>query len=130
MKKIILAIVYCFLILSVSAQSNEVSNRIKYITNAPDGTIAMTITDDYRENIMILESANNFYKYQLLDVKTGEPVLSSLNKGKECKIDKSKVALGTYYIRIYTRNFIITSDITLYPKKIIAEGNTVAFNEL
>lgn len=129
LKKIVLSVVFCFSIISVFAQSNESPRRLKYMTNAPDGTIALTIIDDSRENTMKLESANSFYKFQLINIETGEPVFSSLNRGKECTIDKSKVASGTYYLRLFTKDFVISSEITLYPKSIITEGRAVAFSE-
>ncbi len=82
-----------------------------------------TIYDDLRENNMELESANAFYKYQILDTETLEPIYSAENKGKECIIDKSKIAAGNYNIRLYTSRFVITSKITVSGK---SKLNTMA----
>jgi hypothetical protein len=62
---------------------------------------------------MKLESVNNFYRYEILDPKTSEPVFASRNQGKECTIDKTKIASGTYNLKLYTSNFIITSKIVI-----------------
>ncbi|MDZ7614697.1 MAG: hypothetical protein U5K51_14120 [Flavobacteriaceae bacterium] len=37
----------------------------------------------------------------------------SQNNGKVCEIDKSKLSDGTYTLKVYTDDFIITSDITI-----------------
>jgi len=113
MKKIITTIVFSLIIVSTFAQSNEAPKRLKYVTQAPDGSVSMTIYDDTRDETMKLESANKFYKYQILDQKTSEPLYSSNNNGTECTIDKSKLVAGTYNIRLYTDKFVITSEITV-----------------
>ena len=38
---------------------------------------------------------------------------SAHNKGKACEIDKTKLAAGTYNLRLFTSNFVITSKITV-----------------
>ena len=111
MKKIITTIVFSFLIVSMFAQSTEAPQKLKYITQAPDGSVAMTIYDDSSEATMKLESASTFYKYQILDAKTNEQILSAKNTGKVGLIDKNMVAAGTYKLRIYTNKFVITSEI-------------------
>lgn len=112
MKNIALTIIVCLVGIVAFAQS-ETPQCLKYITNAPDGSVAITIYDDLRETKMELESANAFYKYQILDTKTLEPIYSADNKGKECIIDKSRLAAGNYNIRLYTSNFVITSKLTV-----------------
>ena len=121
MKKVVLTLVFSLVGLVMFAQSNEAPKRLKYVTTAPDGSVAMTIYDDSRDDTMKLESANSFYKYQLIDTKTGEPVYTSNNEGKECTIDKSKVTAGTYNLRLFTRSFVITSKI-----KVSAQQQAVA----
>ncbi len=91
----------------------ETPKRFKYVTTGPDGSVAMTIYDDSREDSMKLESANNFYRYEVLDPTTGEAVFASRNQGKECTIDKTKIASGTYNLRLYTSKFVITSTIAI-----------------
>ncbi len=114
MKKLILTIVALVVAAASYAQDNtQVSQRLKYITTAPDGSVAMTIYDDTKKDNMKLESANSFYRFEILDTKTSEPVYSSVNQGKECTIDKRKIASGTYNVRLYTSNFIITSKIII-----------------
>ena len=102
------------LVITISfSQKNDTSPRFKYITHAPDGSIAMTIHDDTREEIMKLAAADNFYRYDILEPTTSETLYSANNKGKECTIDKTKIDKGTYDIRLYTSSFIITSKITI-----------------
>jgi len=113
MKQVILTIALSLVIVLTFAQTNNNSLRIKYVTNGPDGNVAMTIYDDTREDSMKLESAKAFYKYQILDIETNEPIYSASNKGKECTIDKSKIATGNYIIRLYTLSFVITSKLTV-----------------
>lgn len=113
MKKIIFTIA-TFLVISVSfSQNSNTPQRLKYVTEAPDGSIAMTIYDDSRDDSMKLESADSFYKYEIVEPSTSEAIYSSGNQGKECQIDKTKFNSGTYDIRLYTSNFVITSKITI-----------------
>ena len=112
MKNAVLTIVISLITAVAFAQSNA-PQRMKYVTTGPDGSVAMTIIDDTREDSMKLESADAFYKYQILDPKTAEPVYSSENRGKSCEIDKTKLAAGTYNLKLYTSNFVITSKITV-----------------
>ena len=113
MKNIAFTIALCLVGILAFSQSNKNLDRVKYITTAPDGSISMTIIDDSNENIMELKSAEAFYKFQIIDTRTAEVIYGSLNKGKECHIDKSKIAAGNYHLRLYTSNFIITSKITI-----------------
>ena len=113
MKNLTLTIALSLVGLIGFSQTFKNSERVKYVSTAPDGSVAMTIIDDSSENIMKLESANPFYKYQIIDSRTAEVIYGSNNKGKECHIDKSKIAAGTYNIRLFTSNFIITSKITV-----------------
>jgi len=113
MKKAILTLVVLVMGAVSYAQEYNAPQRLKYITTGPDGSVAMTIYDDTREDSMKLESANNFYRYEILDQNTGEAVFESKNKGKECSIDKSKIASGTYKLRLYTSNFVITSEVAI-----------------
>ncbi|MDH5413841.1 MAG: hypothetical protein OEW87_06875, partial [Flavobacteriaceae bacterium] len=59
------------------------------------------------------ESADNFYKYEILEPTTSEAIYRSDNKGKQAIIDKDKLAAGTYNLRLYTSSFVITSKITI-----------------
>ena len=131
MKNIALTLLVCLVGIGAFAQSEKLQ-RLKYVTNAPDGSVAMIIIDNPRENNMHLESANAFYKYQILDTETNQPVYSSDNKGKECNIDKSKVAAGDYNIRLYTSNFVITSKISVSAKQNLSTAivnSTLAMND-
>ena len=110
MKKLIFTMVLSLIGNLIMAQT---ADRIKYVTQGPDGLIAMTIYDNANENNMKLESANEFYRYEILDPITSEAIISSKNKGKKCNLDKSKIGAGTYNLRLYTLNFIITSKLTI-----------------
>jgi len=131
MKNIALTLIVCLVGIGAFAQP-ETPQCLKYVTNAPDGSVAMTIYDDLRENSMQLESASAFYKYQILDSETNLPIFSADNKGKECIIDKSKVAAGDYNIRLYTSNFVITSKISVSAKQNLSTAivnSTLAMND-
>jgi len=131
MKNIALTIIACLVGIGAFAQS-ETPQRLKYVTSAPDGSVAMTIYDDTREDSLKLESANAFYKYQILDSETNQPVYSAENKGKECNIDKTKVAAGNYNIRLYTSNFVITSKLTVSATRklnTIIKNGSIALND-
>ena len=124
MYKIIFTFVFCLITVSIFAQSNTSPQRLKYKVFAPDGSVAITIIDDSINDSMKLESATNFYKYQLVDINTDETVFSSSNRGRACAFNKSKVAEGTYNLRLFTKNFIITSEI----KVMTSPVNTMASN--
>ena len=132
MKKVVLTLVLNLVVIVIFAQTNEPAKRLKYVTKGPDGKVAMTIYDDNREDSMKLESAKNFYKYQILDPDTNQPIYSARNKGKVCSIDKSKVAAGTYNVRLFTSSFVITSKITVSATRKLTEDyqrSIVALNK-
>jgi hypothetical protein len=133
MKKVAITLVANLVCLIAFSQTNEIPQRLKYVTTAPDGSVAMTIYDDTREDSMTLESANSFYRFEILDTATSEPVYTSRNKGKACTIDKNKLDAGTYNLRLYTSNFVITSEITISGthklNKAFKQENTLANND-
>jgi len=118
MKKAILTVLVVTIGFVGFAQDNgNTPKRLKYLISAPDGSVGITIYDNTLEDNLKLESANNFYRYEILDQITSEPVLSLKNNGNECTIDKTKVESGTYNLRLYTSNFVITSEITIMDVK-------------
>ena len=124
MKKLILPLTFgLFILFSVQSQN------VKYITTAPDGSTALTITDNSTANILQLESATDFYKYQILDKTTGEAIYSAFNRGKHCSIDTSKISKGRYNLRLFTRKFIITSEIPIGLSRLLVGESTLAMIE-
>ena len=113
MKKIIATTALVILGLLTFSQNNNTQQVIKYVTHAPDGSVAITITDDTINNRMSVESVDAFYRYQLLDQKTSESVYTSNNGGKECIIDTTNLTEGTYDLRLYTSDFVITTDLEI-----------------
>jgi hypothetical protein len=128
--KLVLTLVFNLIVISIYSQINNGSQPLKYIFEAPDGSVALTVYDDVRGDTMHIESVDSFYKYQLLDLYTSEPVYMANNKGAACTINKSKVADGQYNLQIYTKNFIITSKITITHTRRLSSANegTVALN--
>ncbi len=133
MKKLILTTAVFVLTFIGYAQKNEglSLNKLKYVVTAPDGSVAMTITDHENKDLLELESVANFYQYEVLDQNTSEPVLSSENKGNTCVIDKNELKAGLYNLRLYTANFIITSELSITPtiamrKALMTTGTSVA----
>lgn len=106
MKKVFLLFLTTYTFVSVHTQSSN----LKYIIEAPDGSTAMTVSNLAGDTIE-LESKMDFYKYQLLDVRTSEPVISGNNRGKNCTVDISEIVPGTYNLRFYTKSFIVTAKI-------------------
>ena len=116
MKNTILFIAITLLSLTGFAQTNnsEQPEKItKYVTTFPNGEEAITITESTASNLLKLASADNFYKYEILETANHELVHQSNNKGKICDIDKSKLEDGNYTLKVYTSDFVITSDITI-----------------
>lgn len=116
MKRILLIAVLALAGTSAFAQSNtdKQSEKItKYVTTFPNGEEAITITDNSASSNLMLSSADNFYKYEILESSNHELVHGSGNRGKVCDIDKSKLEDGTYTLKVYTDDFVITSDITI-----------------
>ena len=125
MKNIILIFAITLISLTGYAQtnnSNESNKVIKYVTNFPNGEEAITITETTTSNILKLTSADDFYKYEILELANHELVHRSKNNGKICDIDKSKLEDGNYTLKVYTKDFVITSDITI--NNDIKEGNS------
>ena len=133
MKRVIISFVFACIGFLTFAQSGSVAPVIKYVTTAPDGSIAMTIYDSDDRDTMQLESAENFYRYEILDLATSEPVYEASNKGKTCTIAKNKIESGTYNLRLYTTSFVITSKITIMASRKMHTDNernyTVAARE-
>ncbi len=99
--------------LSLHAQSSEKPQLFKYVSTAPDGSVVFTVIDDSRKADMTITAEEEFYKYQLVDLKTGKVVLTSRNTGKTGSINKTKLAAGDYNLLVFTKSFIIGSEITV-----------------
>ena len=116
MKNYILIIAIAFISFTGYSQtsSNEQPEQItKYVTTFPNGEEAITILESNQTNNLKLSSAESFYKYEILEPASHELVHKSSNRGKVCEIDKSKLSDGTYTLKVYTSDFVITSDITI-----------------
>ena len=116
MKNIALLLVISMISISTYAQSNtnKQSEKVtKYVTTFPNGEEAITITDHSTSDNLELTSADNFYKYEILESSNHELLHGSNNQGKVCNIDKTKLTDGTYTLKVYTDDFVITSDITI-----------------
>lgn len=85
----------------------------KYVTTFPNGDEAITITDKSNSSSLELASADSFYKYEILESSNHELVHGQNNQGNVCAIDKTKLNDGTYTLKVYTDDFVITSDITI-----------------
>ena len=72
-----------------------------------------TITDKSSSSSLELSSADSFYKYEILESSNHELVHGQNNRGNVCAIDKTKLNDGTYTLKVYTDDFVITSDITI-----------------
>jgi hypothetical protein len=126
MKNTIILFAIALISLTGFAQTNtnKQSEKItKYVTTFPNGEEAITITDSSISDNLKLSSADNFYKYEILEPASHELVHRSNNKGKICDIDKSKLEDGTYTLKVYTSDFVITSDITISNVK--GENSTI-----
>jgi len=124
-KKAILIVIVGLFLNTLSAQDKKPWQLLKYVTTAPDGTTSITIFDDSRSATIQLEAALDFYKYQLIDIDTNKRVYTQSNRGNKGMIDKLKVADGTYDLRLYTKNFIISSRITIAK----FQTNSLAIND-
>ncbi len=116
MKNLVLILAISLISLSTYAQSttNKQSEKVtKYVTTFPNGEEAITITDNSASDKLELTSADNFYKYEILESSNHELLHGSSNQGKVCSIDKTKLNDGTYTLKVYTDDFVITSDITI-----------------
>jgi hypothetical protein len=111
---ILIAIILTGLSGFAQTDTDKQSEKItKYVTTFPNGEEAIVITESSISNNLKLSSADNFYKYEILESANHELVHRSNNKGKVCDIDKSKLEDGTYTLKVYTSDFVITSDITI-----------------
>lgn len=116
MKKIVLIIAIALTGITTYAQDQNTAPKetiTKYVTTFPNGEEAITITDKSSSSNLELASADNFYKYEILESSNHELVHGESNQGKICDIDKSKLEQGTYTLKVYTDDFVITSDITI-----------------
>lgn len=116
MKKIVLIIAIALTGFTTYAQNSAEAAKetiTKYVTTFPNGDEAITITDKSNSSSLELSSADNFYKFEILETANHELVHGQNNKGKICAIDKTKLEEGTYTLKVYTDDFVITSDITI-----------------
>ena len=112
----------------LGAQSTEKPKLFKYVSTAPDGSVAFTVIDDSRKPTIKIESVDDFYKYQLVDLKTGKTVLTLYNKGNVGTIDKLKLGSGDYNLLIYTKSFVIGSEITV--NSVLSNSEAVAMTDV
>ena len=113
-----LVLIFAITLFSVSAYAQTDTNKqsekvIKYVTTFPNGEEAITVTDRSTSDELNLSSADDFYKYEILESSNHELVHGSNNQGNICNIDKTKLDDGTYTLKVYTKDFVITSDITI-----------------
>lgn len=116
MKNLILIFAISIFSVSTYAQTNtnkQTEKVTKYVTTFPNGEEAITITDRSESDNLKLTSADSFYKYEILEPSNHELVHGSNNQGKVCNINKSDLEEGTYTLKVYTDDFVITSDITI-----------------
>ena len=113
MKKTVLIIAMTLTGFTAFAQTGAKEKVTKYVTTFPNGEEAITITDRASDSKLKLASADDFYKYEILETSSHELVHGSDNSGRVCDIDKSKLEEGTYTLKVYTEDFVITSDITI-----------------
>jgi len=128
MKNTVLIIAITLISLTGFAQTtnaNQPDKITKYVTTFPNGEEAITIIENSNSDNLKLSSADNFYKYEILDPTNHELVHKSNNRGKVCDIDKSKLEEGTYTLRVYTSDFVITSDITISNKTEPTANNSI-----
>lgn len=116
MKKTLLILAIALTGFSTYAQNTKGDTKetiTKYVTTFPNGDEAITITDKSNSSSLELASADNFYKYEILESSNHELVHGQNNRGNVCAIDKTKLNDGTYTLKVYTDDFVITSDITI-----------------
>lgn len=116
MKNLILILAIGIISVNSYAQSNtnkQTEKVTKYVTTFPNGEEAITITDRSESDNLKLTSADSFYKYEILEPSNHELVHGSNNQGKVCDINKRDLDEGTYTLKVYTEDFVITSDITI-----------------
>lgn len=114
MKKLIATFVFVLAATAAFSQTDKQSEKVtKYVTTFPNGEEAIVITDRSDSSNMELSSADTFYRYEILESSNHELIHGSTNQGKVCNIDKSKLSDGTYTLKVYTDDFVITSDITI-----------------
>ncbi len=126
MKNSILLIAFTLLSLTTFAQTADQPEKVtKYVTTFPNGEEAITIVESSKSDNLKLSSAEDFYKYEILQPANHELVHHSNNRGKVCEIDKTKLEDGTYTLKVYTSDFVITSDITISNGERVEEVNTI-----
>ena len=128
MKNLVLFIAIAMFSVAGFAQTNtnkQSDKVIKYVTTFPNGEEAITITDRTASDNLKLSSADAFYKYEILESSNHELVHGSNNQGKVCDIDKSKLEDGTYTLKVYTDDFVITSDITISNQIEATSGSSI-----
>ena len=116
MKKILFILAIALTGFSTYAQNTNQAAKetvTKYVTTFPNGDEAITITDKSSSSSLELASADNFYKYEILETANHELVHGQNNRGNVCAIDKNKLEEGTYTLKVYTDDLVITSDITI-----------------
>ncbi len=115
MKNLFLLIAFTLVTFTGFAQTEKTAPAkiTKYVTTFPNGEEAITILENSNSNNLQLSSAENFYKYEILEPANHELVHHSDNRGKVCEIDKTKLKDGNYTLKVYTSEFVITSDITI-----------------
>lgn len=107
-------IIMLFILISNVSQSQLKSKYNWQVTTDPNGSISIVVYDVKSNDGMVLESALSFYKYEILDELTSVPVFEAENKGYKCVINKDTIPSGDYKLKLYTKEFIITTKVTVF----------------
>ena len=112
-----------FILISNVSQSQLKSKYNWQVTTDPNGAISIVVYDVKSNDGMVLESALSFYKYEILDELTSEPVFVAENKGYKCVINKDIIPSGDYKLKLFTKEFIITTKVTVFEAGKLASYN-------
>lgn len=116
-------IIMLFILISNVSFSQSKSNYNYQVTTDPNGSISIVVYDVKSNDGMVLESAKSFYKYEILDNLTSLPVFEAENNGYKCVINKDTIPTGDYKLKLYTKEFIITTRVTIFEAGVLGSYN-------
>ena len=115
MKRILFSISLALAGLSTYGQSGQdADDRVtKYVTTFSNGEEALRVIDRAASGDLEINTRDEFFWYEILEPSGHELLHGEIHQGSAASIDKSKFEEGTYTLKVYTEDFVISSDIVI-----------------
>jgi hypothetical protein len=117
MKKIFITVVASLICITGYSQLGLNIQKIKYNVKTPKGETVIVVTNDITEDFLTINTSNDFYRVNIVNIRTNKIVYSSNNTGNSCHITKAHIRPNVYYLHLHTNDFLMKTKIRISPTK-------------